>query len=170
MPNQWTGSAVARTGDGSNSIIAFVNQINKDTINNAGYAGRATVNSNDELYCPWLISGLPNYSKQSSSATLKIQNISNQQTTVTTDFFAGIGSPNSSDISPSPTVLDPGERLQFNFRLDNALDGGVPPNWYGSAFVRTNNGAEIAATVNLFNKSAVTADSLGIYNCISPSP
>ena len=168
LPGGWSGSAKIETVPASNSIIAFGNQINTKNPNAGGYAGRAASNTTSAVFCPYVISGLPNYASSSQASTMLIQNVGSASTNVTVQFVGGAGSPNGFSTTKSPVTLAVGERLSFNFRLNNAaVNGGVPSNWFGSVRVTASGGGKVAAVTNLFNKMAGGSDTLGSYNCIS---
>jgi archaellum component FlaF (FlaF/FlaG flagellin family) len=168
LPGGWSGSAKIETVPASNSIIAFGNQINNVNPNAGGYAARAASNTTSAVFCPYVISGLPNYAASSQASTMLIQNVGSAPTNVTVQFVGGAGSPNGFSTTKSPVTLAVGERLSFNFRLNNAaVNGGVPSNWFGSVRVTASGGGKVAAVTNLFNKMASGSDTLGSYNCIS---
>jgi hypothetical protein len=170
LPAPWSGSAIIETDDGSDSIIAFGNQVNTVNPNAGGYGGRNVNNTSNSLFCPYLISGLPNYGSSGQASTLLIQNVGDSSTDVTVEFVAGVGSPTNYNNTFSPVSLDSGERLAFNFRTsDTDFNKGVPNNWYGSAKITASGGGNITAVANLFNKLQKGSDTLGAYNCVSES-
>jgi hypothetical protein len=168
LPTGWFGSAIATVGDGSNSLVAFTNQININTNATTGTVGRNALNSTDKVLCPFYISGLPAFNASSQGGTLQVQNVSGTNgVQVRVTFLPGVSSPSTTAPTPTTFTLNDGERRNFNNRLQ--ADGGVPNNWYGSALVESlTAGADLAATVQLSRINSTNSDFLSAYNCVSP--